>query len=69
MLTMVVSVTAIIVGVRVELKSVKSTVSALAGKLEKHDQTIFSIAGQLQRVIGMVDAEQHAGRRSYDPPI
>lgn len=62
MVVMVVSVTAIIVGVRTELKGVKSTMSHLSERLEKHETTLFSMFGQLQRVIGIVDTDHRTPR-------
>ena len=56
-LTMLVSVIAIITGVRVELKSLRASVSGLTDRLGKHETTLFTMFGQLQRVIGMVESD------------
>lgn len=55
-LTMLVSVTAIIVGVRVELKNLRADIGGLTERLGKHETTLFTMFGQLQRLIGVVDA-------------
>lgn len=52
--TMLVSVTAIIVGVRFELRSVRSAVTGLTERVSRHETTLFSMFGHLQRVIGIV---------------
>lgn len=61
-LTMIVGVTAIIVGVRIELRTLKDSVSGLTERLGKHETTLFSMFGQLQRVIGIVESDARTPR-------
>lgn len=61
-LTMLISVTAIIVGVRFELRTLRQSVNGLTERLGKHETTLFNMFGQLQRVIGIVETEPRTPR-------
>lgn len=60
--TMIVGVTAIIVGVRVEMTSMKAAMKALSDRVGTHETTLFSMFGQLQRLVGIVDTEHRTPR-------
>ena len=54
---------ALIVGIRVELRNLKETVRALAGRLDKHEGIVFGMSKDLQRVIGRLEVgPPHAQR-------
>lgn len=54
-ITMLGSAIAIVVGVRVELADLKTAVSKLGVRLEKHEDVVFTLAGQVQYIVGRLD--------------
>lgn len=55
-ITMLGSAVAIVVGVRVELADLKEAVGKLGIRLEKHEEVVFELAGQVQRIVGRLEA-------------
>lgn len=55
MLSMLGSAIAVVVGVRAELTSLKSIVSDLSARLQRHEDIVFSLSGHLQHVIGRME--------------
>lgn len=53
--TMIVSMVSVIAGVRIELRSMKEIMLELAKRLDRHEEKVFIMAGQVQRLIGRLD--------------
>lgn len=54
-ITIIGSMASVLIGVRVELTSMKGILRDLAARLDRHEEKIFIMAGQVQRLIGRLD--------------
>ena len=58
--TMSASVVSIVVGVRVELSALKSTLTDLSLRLARHEAIVFEMAGHMQNLIGQMTGYSNA---------
>ncbi len=61
--TFIVTAAVIIATVRAELSAVKDMLTLFGTRLGKHEETVFNMAQQLQRLIGQVETRTEGDRR------
>jgi hypothetical protein len=64
--TIVFSMISVVIGVRVELTDVKEIIRDLSKRLDRHEENMFIIAGQVQRLIGRIDENGQIFTRKDD---
>ncbi len=63
-ISMLASATSMIASVRSQVGSLKEVVAELATRLTRHETSLFTLAGQVQRLIGHMESDNRRDGRS-----
>lgn len=63
-ISMLVSAVSMVVSVRSQVGSLKEVVAELATRLTRHESSLFTLAGQVQRLIGHMESDDRRDGRT-----